>query len=51
MCKFSLPVVPETATQDEKRAIMFEALSSLDLNEMCEKRAYSSFCRLFLSGR
>ena len=38
MCKFSLPVVPETATQDEKRSIMFEALSSLDLNEMCEKR-------------
>ena len=38
MCKFSLPVVPETATPDEKRAIMFEALSSLNLNEMCEKR-------------
>ena len=34
MCKFSLPVVPETATPDEKRAIMFEALSSLNLNEM-----------------
>lgn len=38
MCKFSLPVVPKTATPDEKRAIMFEALSSLNLNEMCEKR-------------
>ena len=38
MCKFSLPVVPETATPDEKRAIMFEALSSLNLNDMCEKR-------------
>ena len=38
MCKFSLPVVPETATADERRAIMFEALSSLNLNEMCEKR-------------
>jgi hypothetical protein len=39
MCKFSLPVVPETATADEKRAIMFEALSSLNLNDMCEKRS------------
>lgn len=38
MCKFSLPVVPETATPDEKRAIMFEALSSLNLNDKCEKR-------------
>lgn len=38
MCKFSLPAVPETATADEKRAIMFEALSSLNLNDMCEKR-------------
>jgi hypothetical protein len=39
MCKFSLPVVPETATPDEKRSIMFEALSSLNLNDMCEKRS------------
>ena len=38
MCKFSLPAVPETATADEKRAIMFEALSSLNLNEFVEKR-------------
>ena len=38
MCKFSLPVVPETATADEKRAIMFEALSALNLNEFVEKR-------------
>ena len=38
MCKFSLPVVPETATPDEKRAIMFEALSALNLNEFVEKR-------------
>ena len=38
MCKFSLPVVPETATLDEKRAIMFEALSALNLNEFVEKR-------------
>lgn len=38
MCKFSLPVVPETATPDERRAIMFEALSALNLNDMCEKR-------------
>ena len=39
MCKFSLPVVSETATPDEKRSIMFEALSSLNLNDMCEKRS------------
>lgn len=38
MCKFTLPTVPKTATADEKRAIMFEALSSLNLNDMCEKR-------------
>ena len=38
MCKFSLPVVPETTTPDEKRAIMFEALSALNLNEFVEKR-------------
>lgn len=38
MCKFSLPAVPKTATPDEKRAIMFEALSALNLNEFVEKR-------------
>lgn len=38
MCKFTLPAVPETATADEKRAIMFEALSALNLNEFVEKR-------------
>jgi len=38
MCKFSLPVVPETATADEKRSIMFEALSALNLNDFVEKR-------------
>ncbi len=38
MCKFTLPAVPKTATADEKRAIMFEALSALNLNDMCEKR-------------
>ena len=38
MCKFSKPAVPKTATPDEKRAIMFEALSALNLNEFVEKR-------------
>ncbi len=38
MCKFTLPAVPKTATADERRAIMFEALSALNLNDMCEKR-------------
>ena len=38
MCKFTLPAVSKTATPDEKRAIMFEALSALNLNEFVEKR-------------
>ena len=38
MCKFTLPAVSKTATADEKRAIMFEALSALNLNEFVEKR-------------
>ena len=38
MCKFTLPAVPKTATADEKRAIMFEALGALNLNEFVEKR-------------
>ena len=38
MCKFQSPVIPENSTADERRAIMFNALSNLDLSDKCEKR-------------
>ena len=38
MCKFQTPNVPQGATADERRAIMFNALSNLDLKDKCEKR-------------
>lgn len=38
MCKFNNPAVPATATDDERRRIMFNALSALDLTDKCEKR-------------
>jgi len=38
MCKISIPAVPATATQDERRKIMFDALYSIDLTDKCEKR-------------
>lgn len=38
MCKFSKPQIPADATADERRAIMFNALNSLDLSDKCEKR-------------
>ena len=38
MCKIQIPTIPSTATADEKRSIMFKALSTLNLNDMCEKR-------------
>ena len=38
MCKFQTPNVPQGATADERRAIMFNALSNLDLSNKCEKR-------------
>ena len=38
MCKFQSPVIPENATADERRAIMFNVLSNLDLSDKCEKR-------------
>ena len=38
MCKFQTPNVPQGATADERRAIMFNALSNLDLSDKCEKR-------------
>lgn len=38
MCKFKKPEIPANITADERRAIMFNALSSLDLNDKLEKR-------------
>ena len=38
MCIFQTPNVPQGATADERRAIMFNALSNLDLSDKCEKR-------------
>lgn len=38
MCKFQTPNVPQGATADERRAIMFNALSNFDLSDKCEKR-------------
>ena len=37
MCKFIKPTVPQGATADEKRAIYFDALYSLDMNDKVEK--------------
>ena len=38
MCKFTKPSLPQGATEDERRNIMFNALYSLDLNDKLEKR-------------
>lgn len=38
MCKFQKPQLPEGATPDERRSVMFDALYSLDLSEKTEKR-------------
>lgn len=37
MCKFNKPQIPANATADERRAIYFDALSSLDMNDKVEK--------------
>ena len=38
MCKFKKPKIPANITADERRSLMFNALSSLDLNDKLEKR-------------
>lgn len=38
MCKFKKPEIPANITADERRSLMFNALSSLDLNDKLEKR-------------
>lgn len=43
MCKFIKPTVPQGATEDERRAIYFDALYSLDMNEKVEKRENLSY--------
>ena len=60
MCKFQKPTVPQGATADERRAIYFETLYSLDMNEKVEKRenlnylswanAWSEFKRAYPSA-
>ena len=43
MCKFNKPMIPADATADERRAIYFEALYSLDMNDKVEKRENLSY--------
>lgn len=45
MCKIqiNLPVIPEGITDNERRTIMFDYLSSLDLSEVLEKRDKLSY--------
>ncbi len=38
MCKIKKPILPQGATEDELREIMFYSLYSLDLNDKLEKR-------------
>ena len=38
MCKIQIPEIPANTTADEKRAFMFKALSTLNVNDLCEKR-------------
>lgn len=38
MCKFQKPIIPADASADDRRAIMFDTLNALDLNDKCEKR-------------
>lgn len=37
MCKFKKPEIPANITADERRSLMFNALSSLDLNDKLER--------------
>lgn len=43
MCKFQKPQIPANATADERRAIYFETLYSLDMNDKIEKRENLSY--------
>ena len=43
MCKFNKPQIPANVTVDERRAIYFDALSSLDMNDKVEKRENLSY--------
>lgn len=43
MCKFIKPTVPQGATADERRAVYFDALYSLDMNDKVEKRENLSY--------
>lgn len=43
MCKFNKPQIPANVTADERRAIYFDALYSLDMNDKVEKRETLSY--------
>lgn len=43
MCKFNKPQIPANVTADERRAIYFDALCSLDMNDKVEKRENLSY--------
>lgn len=43
MCKFNKPQISANVTADERRAIYFEALYSLDMNDKIEKRENLSY--------
>lgn len=43
MCKYIKPTVPQGATADERRAIYFDALYSLDMNDKVDKRENLSY--------
>lgn len=43
MCKFNKPQIPANATADERRAIYFDTLYSLDMNDKVEKRENLSY--------
>lgn len=43
MCKFNKPQIPANVTVDERRAIYFDALYSLDMNDKVEKRENLSY--------
>ena len=43
MCKFQQPQIPADVTADERRAVYFDALYSLDMNDKIEKRENLSY--------
>ena len=46
MAKFQKPQLPKDITEEERRAVMFDALYSLDLSDKLEKRDNDKLCYL-----